>query len=126
MPSYRTSSILTALACGTLALMLAVFPSLVVWLFLLENAPMGSVLALRASVLFLGLGTIAWFGRDEPDSALRRAVAIGFVVVWAGLALTGLYEFVRGAVGPGIWVAIVAEIALVAIVFPHARGNGRA
>lgn len=123
MPNYRTSSILTALACILLCLMLALAPSLVAWLFRLESATAGDVLALRAAALFLGLGAIAWLGRDAPDSTLRRVVAMGFAVVWAGLALAGLYEFARGTVGPGIWFAIVAEIMLSALSARHVRGN---
>lgn len=126
MPNYRTSSILTAFACSLLFLTLALVPSVVSWLFQLDGATVGDVLALRAAMLFLGLAAIAWFGRDAPDSSLRQAVAIGFAVVWAGLALAGLYEFVRGTVGPGIWLAIVAEVALSAISARHTLGNAKA
>ncbi|MGB3554491.1 MAG: hypothetical protein WBA25_07615 [Jannaschia sp.] len=126
MPSYRTSSMLTAFACTMLCLTLALVPSVVSWLFQLDGATVGDDLALRAAILFLGLAAIAWFGRDAPDSTLRRAVAIGFAVVWAGLALAGLYEFVRGTVGPGIWLAIVAEVALSVISARHVEGEAEA
>lgn len=124
MPSYRTTSILMASGCGALCLVLAFAPSVISWLFEIEARPIGDVLALRAAMLFLGLGLIAFLGRKERDTPLRRAVATGFVVVWVGLATTGLYEFARGMVGVGIWLAIIVEVALAAITLPHARAHG--
>lgn len=72
---------------------------------------MGDFLARRAAMLFLGIAILSFLARDAPASILRNAIAIAFAVMLLGLAATGLYEYARGYAGPGIWIAIVTEVA---------------
>lgn len=120
MPNYRTLSLAASTLWAMLFLVLAFAPGVIGWLFHLDGAIVGDVLALRAAMLFLGLATIAYLGRDEPDSSLRRTVALGLGLAMAGLACTGLYEVARGVVGVGIWVAIIIETLLAAAYLWHA------
>lgn len=63
-------------------------------------------------MLFMGFAVICWLARDAEDSAARRAVSAGLAVAFLGLAGTGLFEFARGAVGPGVLPAVAAEVAI--------------
>ena len=58
------------------------------------------------SALFLGISQIAWLARDEDISPLRQSVSASIAASMAALALFGLWDFVHGGAGLGIWVAI--------------------
>ena len=49
----------------------------------------------------------------------RLAVAASAVVSWGGLAVLGVAELARGAVGPGVVVAVAVETALVLAFASH-------
>jgi hypothetical protein len=72
--------------------------------------PEGILMARRMAALFLGIALILWLLRDEMDSLTRRRVCLALSASMAALALFGLYDFVRGSVGWGIWIAVTVEI----------------
>lgn len=66
----------------------------------------------RASPMFLGLAALLWMARDLPRGPGRDAICIGMAVMWAGIAVTGVYEFATGVAKPAILLAAVAETGL--------------
>lgn len=68
-------------------------------------------MAKRTGALFLGFSTLCFLTRNAPASDLRRGIAAAVFMGTAGLALTGIYAFLSGHAGAGIWLAIVVEIA---------------
>lgn len=109
--SYKLVSTAMAGLCLILSIALTFFPNLIYWLFELVPNGLGDFLAKRAAVLFLGLSILSYLSRNAPPSELRSAIALAFFVTMGGLALVGLYEYLRGYAGPGIWLAMSTETA---------------
>ena len=103
---------------ATAALSLGLFtclllaPQLIFALFAMEGGESAAILARRAAMLFLGLAMILWQTRNFENPEVCRAVAAGLATTMLSLAGLGLFEFLRGSVGPGIGVAMVAEIVV--------------
>lgn len=110
--SYRAAARATggvfALLCATLVFA----PGLVLWLFDLADAASATVLARRAGVLFLGLALVLLLTQTHPSNSSRKAIQYAVAVMLCAMALLGLVEWLRGGVGPGIWLAILAELLL--------------
>jgi hypothetical protein len=83
--------------------------------------PEGLLMARRMSALFLGISLLLWLARDAENSALRRSVCAAMSASMAALALFGLWDFIQGSVGYGIWIAISAESFFAASLGYHAR-----
>lgn len=66
----------------------------------------------RASPMFLGLAVLLWMSRDLPPGAARDAICSGMAVMWAGIAVTGLYEYATGFARFPIVLAAIAELGL--------------
>lgn len=98
-----------ATVCATLFLALLFVPFLVWQLFGIAGSAEIDFLARRAAMLFLGLAIITWQMAGIEDLKARRAISFALSVTMAGLALSGLAEYVRGFAGPGILAAAVAE-----------------
>lgn len=118
--SFKLLSILAAALLFTLFAALMFAPGLIYAIFELEPASSTDVISRRAAMLFVGLGLIAWLGRRAEAGQERRAIALGFSICMAGLAILGVFEFIRGGVGPGVWLAISVE-ALFALGFMTAK-----
>lgn len=112
--TYRTVCLATCALYAAIALVLLLFPGLIYWLFDLTPDPLGDFLSKRAAMLFLALATICYLTRNASASEIRNAIALGIAFGMIGLALTGVYEFFRGYVGIGIWLAIVTEVVVAA------------
>ncbi|MEQ6203876.1 hypothetical protein ABMC88_12540 [Sulfitobacter sp. HNIBRBA2951] len=82
------------------------------WLFQVASDPATDVMSRRAAMLFAGLATLMWQARLAEDSPLRRSLCLGVSVALAGLAILGVAELVRGAVGAGIGVELVFAAVL--------------
>ncbi len=119
--TYRVTSLVAAFICFTLGILLILVPDFIYWLFSLSGNDLGNFLARRAAMLFFGFATLCYLSRNAPDSALRRSIAAAVAVAMAGLALSGLFEFFRGYVGAGIWLAIVTEIGFALLFVRFAK-----
>jgi len=111
MLSFRNLSLATSLLALTLATILLFAPSFIYWVFGVPQHETGDFLAKRAAMLFLGVTVMSYLLRDTPDQKSRSSFSIGMAVLMAGLAATGLYEFIRGFAGPWILLAILTETA---------------
>lgn len=109
---FRTVSTATACIFTALALTLIFVPGLIYWLFSIAPDTTADVIAKRAAMLFLGLSTLAFLSRSAKQHETRKIAAISISVALLGLALLGLLEFFRGTVGPGIFIAVLTEIAI--------------
>ncbi|GLQ28603.1 hypothetical protein [Sulfitobacter pacificus] len=109
---FRTISRATAAIFGTLCLTLIMFPELIYWLFSLKQAEVGDILAKRAGVLFLGFSVLCFMARDAVIPDVQRVVVVTVMTAMGAMAALGIYEFWRGSVGPGIWIAILVELLI--------------
>lgn len=116
MLSFRQLSTLTAVLMAVLFLVLLFAPDIVFWLFSIETSESLRLLGRRTAMLFAGLAIVVWMLRHEPYGAAQQAVCAAFLTLMPGLAILGLLEFFRGAVGSGIMIAVAAE-ALIGISY---------
>jgi hypothetical protein len=86
-----------------------------------DMVPEALLMARRMSALFLGISLILWLARDAENSALRQSVCASLSASMAALALFGLWDFVHGSVGYGVWIAITVETFFAAALGFHAR-----
>ncbi|MBL4805743.1 MAG: hypothetical protein JKY31_00455 [Rhodobacteraceae bacterium] len=114
--TYRVVSLAASVVCLLLCLILLLLPDVIYWLFNITGAEVSDFLARRAAMLFLGFAVLCFLGRNAEDSEMRRTVSVAMAIAMAGLAATGIFEFMRGYVGIGIWLAIVVEVAF-AVLF---------
>jgi hypothetical protein len=108
--SQKNICSLAALVCTSLCLVLLFVPGLIFWLFSMAHDVGGVLIARRAAMLFAGLGFLAWSARNLAPSAASKAIFQAFSIAMGGLAMLGVYEFLRGNVGVGIGLAVVAEV----------------
>lgn len=120
---YQKLSLAAAALSMTLFVLLLIFPGVIYWLFELPADDTADFMSRRAALLFLGLAVVAFAGRNEPNSGMRRAVSLGMAVLMAGLAGLGAIEFFRGACGVGIWLAVVTEAAFAIAYFQHSANQ---
>ncbi|MEO9459901.1 MAG: hypothetical protein ABJE63_02095 [Lentilitoribacter sp.] len=78
---------------------------------------MSDLIARRAAMMFMGLSAIIFLSRNAEPSQLRQSLCLGLAIMMAALAIIGIFEFVRGAVGVGIWLAITTEIGFALAYF---------
>ena len=70
------------------------------------------LVARRIGAIYLGLSVLFFMAKNVPASAARTAMTAGAMVVLSLLAILGVYEFVMGRVGEGIFVSAGIELLL--------------
>ena len=111
--TFKTISTAATALCAVLAAVLLIAPNLIYSVFEIPAHESADFLARRAAMLFLGIAVMCSTFRLVEDPAAIRAFSAGMVIIMAGLAGVGLFEFARGFAGPGIFLAIVTEILFV-------------
>ena len=119
--TFRQIATGTATLCMALFVFLWFLPGPIYWLFALDPNAAADVLARRAGAIFLGIGVLCLGSRDSEPSGARLAIARGMAVIMLALTIAGLVEFSSGRVGPGIWLAILAETGFALLWLRHAR-----
>ncbi len=115
-------SILTAFIGLVLFLLLLGVPATYLATYGVETDGGGLLMVRRASPMFLGFAVMLWMGRNAGPSPLRHAVCYGMAVTFAGVALTGTFEYLRGATNAMIMAAAAGEL-LIAALFMKATRN---
>ena len=118
---YLTQFSQLGLLCGSvlaaLSLTLLFVPGVIHWLFQIDSATSTNVMSRRAAMLFAGLAVIVLGTRHAEPHPLRQSISLGIAVTMSGLICVGLFDWLRGAVGVGIWLAIVTEIIFASAYF---------
>ena len=110
--SFRTLSMFTAALCLVLALVWGLMPDWLLAIWGIEYSSATGVVSRRIAVVFVALGLIFYWVRNEPPSITRSALSNGFMVGCFGLAALGFGEWLNGHTGPGILLAVLVELAL--------------
>ena len=100
---------LTFAILAALCLTLLVAPGVIHWLFAIDSGAATDIMSRRAAMLFAGLATLVFLGGSTTNLEVQHLVSAVIVVAMAGLFALGLVEWLRGAVGFGIWLALVVE-----------------
>ncbi len=94
---------------AALALTLLVAPGVIHWLFAIDSGAAADIMSRRAAMLFAGLAVLTFLGGGSTSLEVQHLVSAVIVVAMAGLLVLGFVEWLRGAVGPGIWLALIVE-----------------
>lgn len=119
--SFKTVTSIVATLAFALCAALLFTPALLNWLFQIDHSDSGIFMGRRAAMLFLGFGTLALLSRNSRIRETQRIIATSITAAMAGLALLGLFEFISGGVGIGIFVAIITEVLICAAYTPIMR-----
>ncbi len=112
---------LAALIAFVLFVTFAFIPVIPFTMLGVDMVPEGLLMARRMSALFLGIALLLFLARDTENSPLRRSVCAALSASMAALALFGLWDFIQGSVGYGIWIAVTVETFFAAALGFHAR-----
>ncbi len=107
---FQLVAVLTALAFVALFVILLVNSAGYIGTYGLAPDAGADFMARRAAPMFIGLAVLLWWLRDLPAGTARDGVCFGMAALWCGIAVTGLYEFVRGQAGFAIVIAAAAEL----------------
>lgn len=118
---FHILMIISAVISTALAITLGFFPSLIYWMFSIEAAESADFLARRAACLFLGLAILFGSARTITHQQTQKIIASVIVLTMAPMALLGMFEFARGFAGPGIFIAVCVEAALVMFAIKFAK-----
>ena len=111
--SYRRTTTITSLIFITLFVALVLFPQVIYWLFNLQQNDVSDFLAKRAGMLFLGLAILCFYSRNTSSMEVEKLVSLSIATSMTAMAVLGVFEFLRGNAGPGIMVAVFAELVIV-------------
>ena len=117
---FRIVALVTALACLALCVILFARGGQYVATFAISPDQGAGFVARRAAPVFAGLAVMLWMLRDVPFGVARDGICTGMVVLWLGIAATGISEYVRGQAGAAILIAAAVEV-LGAAAFWFAR-----
>jgi len=110
--SYRRTTTITSLIFITLFVALVLFPKVIYWLFNLQQNDVSDFLAKRAGMLFLGLAILCFYSRNTSSMEVEKLVSLSIATSMTAMAVLGVFEFLRGNAGPGIMVAVFAELVI--------------
>ena len=105
-----------------LFVLLAFLPATYVVTYGVEGDAGAIFMGRRASSMFLGLALLMWQVRDAPASSLRSTICWAMAVLFAGIAVTGIIEYLNGTAGAVILIAALGEL-IVAALFVGARDS---
>ena len=113
---FRIVAMLTAFVCLVLFLILLASPAAYVSTYGVAPDAGASFMVRRASPMFAGFALILWLARNAQPSVARTAIGLGIAVAFAGVALTGMAEFLAGTASVMIVAAAMGE-TLIAVLF---------
>lgn len=117
---FRVVALMATVIFVILFALLAFAPATYVGTYGVQGDAGAIFMARRASPMFLGLALLTWNMRDAPNSDLRSAMCWALAVLFAGIAVTGVYEYLRATAAPTILIAACGE-AIMAGLFVAAR-----
>lgn len=109
--SFRTAALLNVALFVGLFLVLCFTPHLYLAGYGVPRTDSAEFITRRASPMFLGLAWMLWFARALEPSPARILISDGTAILLLGIAATGLYSLVTGAVGPKILVGVAVEVS---------------
>lgn len=125
MLSFKTLNIITLGISIILAIILLFFPKAIFLLFGIEGNESAYFICRRAAMLFVGYAVICYFSRNINHSESKQSISLGIALSMMGFAILGIFEFLRGFAGVGIFLAVIAELFLSIFYFRVWRFNGK-
>jgi hypothetical protein len=117
MVDFRTLNIISSGISIALFFFLLIYPEPIFYLFNVAGSDSAYFISRRAAMLFLGFAVICWLSRNAQPSATRQAISLGIALSMSGLSILGIFEFIRGYAGGGIFLAASTELFLAVSYF---------
>lgn len=125
--SFKNIAIITAIIALLLGVGYLFFGSLVIGRWQLQPTESVLLLGRRLGAFYLGLSVILFLARSAPVSVIRTALSAGAAVILLLLVVLGIYEFLAGHAGSGIFVSVLIELLLalgyVRIIFTERKSE---
>lgn len=115
--TFEFTNRIAVLIMSGLALTLLFAPGILHWLFAIDSGAAVDVMSRRAALLFAGLIVLVCMSQSTTSMEVQHLVSAVMVVVMGGLLVLGLVDWLRGAVGIGIWLALLVEGAFAVLYF---------
>ena len=112
MSGFKTLTIATSLLCLALAVVWFAQPQWILTHWSMAYDYDGGFMSRRMACLFLALSVILMSLRNATSATVRHAVGNGVMTACLSLIGLGLYEWLSGHVGIGIFAAIGLETVL--------------
>lgn len=119
---FRFAALASVVICLVLFLLLAISPATYLATYDVAGDAGGLFMVRRASPMFAGLALLLCLVRDADASPIRDAISASMVVIFGGIAISGMIAFAMGTAGGLILFAAAGEL-LVAGLFVIARRN---
>jgi hypothetical protein len=123
--SFRSLAVVTAVICFALTGAWLIAPNILLGMWGVEYSYAVGLVARRAGALFLAIGIMFFLARNAEYSQSRTALAVGISTGCFALAVLGIFEFVTGHAGIGIWSAIIVEVGLACLFLIFLRKPGQ-
>lgn len=112
MLNFKKLNTITSLICFTLFLLTMFTPELIFLLFGAIGNETADIVVRRTSMFFMGYAIISFFSRTAQPSITRQAVSLGIALSMFGLSVLGVFEFIRGSFGIGVFLPVSLEVFL--------------
>ncbi|ESQ82141.1 hypothetical protein AEAC466_18565 [Asticcacaulis sp. AC466] len=122
---FKTVSALTGVVCLILAGVWLILPQWILTHWQVGYDYGDGLVSRRMACLFVAFGVILLSIRKVDVREAQRAVSNGVIVACLSLIALGLYEWLSGHVGDGIWFAMALE-AVICLGFLTVRAPARA
>lgn len=124
MLSFKSLNFITLGISIVLSIILLLIPKAIFLLFGIEGNDSAYFICRRAAMFFIGYAVICYFSRNIKPSESRQAISLGIGLSMLGFAILGIFEFLRGFAGSGIFLAVFAELFLSICYFAVWRMDG--
>jgi hypothetical protein len=112
MLSFKTLNIITVCVSTILSIILLFFPDTIFSLFGIEGNKSAYFISRRATMFFIGYAVICYSSRNIKHHESRQSISLGIAFSMMGFAILGIFEFLRGLAGVGIFGAVIVELFL--------------
>jgi len=109
---YRLTCTVTAAICIALFGVLLINSGVYIQTYGVSPDSGADFLGRRVAPMFLGFAWLAWAARGVDIGLARDMICYAMAASFAGIALTGLYEFSVGTASVAIVVAAIGELAI--------------
>lgn len=114
--SFRRLATVTSTLFFVLTIIWMLFPEKALTDWGVPYTDAAGLVSRRAASIYAGLCVMFWMARNSPPSPARRALSAGLVIACLFIASDGIYDFLSGNAGTGIFKAVLIE-AILAILF---------
>ena len=115
--SFALVARIVAAICTALFVIFLVFPATYAPTYGVAADEGALFITRRAAPMFIAPIIILWLAASMPNSPLRRAVAAGFALTFAGIAVTGIAAFLTGTASAAVVIAALGESLIAAALW---------